>query len=267
MNLEIIKLRKHTIDGSENWVMAEEDFIRLISKHKLTLSDLLKAGISRSIWDNTLICYGYDVNSIQGLRERPYKESHHGNSTFGFSTKISSREGNYANDSKISNYVSFIEKYFQGFTQLYSSYREDPEGVTKIIGEYNKELLELGLSLRYIHSRVRKWAVKVGKPYQKIIHSKLNIAFSKLLDELGVSYLVEYRVYNYFFDFYLPDHKILIEIDGGGHTGDNDLAKEKIIKAPDKLLRFKIRDRQQLAKKYDTIKNTIIQECGIKNNM
>lgn len=56
-------------------------------------------------------------------------------------------------------------------------------------------------------------------------------------------------------------------IDGGGHTGDNDLAKEKIIKAPDKLLRFKIRDRQQLAKKYDTIKNTIIQECGIKNNM
>lgn len=263
MNFEVIKLTKHTIDGSEKWVISEEDFIRLISKHKFTFRDLLTAGLSRSLWDNTLTYYGHDVNSIQGLREKPYKESRHGNTTFGFSAWIESTQLQRATNTQIKSYLNHLETYFPGFTGVYSTYREDPTEVSRVLGEYNKELLEVMSSLKLIHHRVRKWAVKVKKPYYKLISSKLNLRFSKLLDELGLRYLVEYRVGLYFFDFYLSDHHLFIEIDGGGHTGVNDIAKEELIKAPDKLLRLKIRDKHQLKKNYGHLKNIIREACGI----
>ena len=263
MNLEVIKLSKQRVGDSEGWVISLEDFTRLISKHKLTLRDLQKIGISRSLWDNTLAYHGYNVNSVQGLRERPYKESRHGNSPFGFSTIISPKEGNYANTSKIQGYLAYLEKHFPGITLEYSKYHDDPNGVSKILGEYNKEVLELGLTLKYIHHRVRKWAVRTNKPYQKLIHSKLNISFSKLLDDIGISYLPEYRIKTYFFDFYLPEYGVFIEVDGGGHKGENDRVKDALVSLPHKLLRFKVRDRQQLIRKYDTIKDKISKACGL----
>lgn len=51
------------------------------------------------------------------------------------------------------------------------------------------------------------------------------------------------------------------------HTIDGSekwvIAKEELIKAPDKLLRLKIRDKHQLKKNYGHLKNIIREACGI----
>jgi very-short-patch-repair endonuclease len=260
--IEIIKLRQQTIGGSKAWVMAEEDLVRLISKYKLTLQGLLELGLSRSIWDNTLAYYGWDVNTVEGFRKRPYTQTRHGNSNYGFSSVIKDLHVTRAADTKIQGYLGYMEKMFPGFTEAYSAYHQDPTGVSTYLHGVSRKLLEANQVLKLIHHRVRKWANKVNKPYHKLLHSSLNHTFAKLLDELGVRYEVEVKVREYYFDFYLPDYRTFIEVDGGGHKPEKDEDKEGCLLRGDKLLRFKVRDTIALKHKHERIKNKIRKECG-----
>lgn len=260
--IEVVKLKQQTLNGSKVWVMSKEDFIRLVSKYKLTLAGMRLLGISRAVWDNTLAFHGWDVNKIEGFRKTPYQESHHGNSGFGFSSIIDYKVINRVPDTKIQAYLDIMEKHFPGFTALYAAHHEDPTGVSKELHNISRTLIELNSIVKLIHHRVRKWASRVDKPYYKLVHNNLNHAFSKILDELGLEYLVEYGVGPYFFDFYVPKYELFIEVDGGGHIKNTDKDKEKAIPMGSKLLRIKVRDKVKLREEYERIKNKISKECG-----
>ena len=84
------------------------------------------------------------------------------------------------------------------------------------------------------------------KKYHK---SKPEITLENCLIELGISYVFQHKVKNRYFDFYIPDHNIIIEIDGDYHHGkglsydsmdplqkrsyENDRYKDSIIKKSD----------------------------------
>ena len=262
ISLEIIKLKQQTLGGSKCWVMSEEDFVRLISKHHLTLQKLLDLGLSRSIWDNTLAYYGWDVNTVEGFRKKPYTQTHHGNSNYGFSSVIKEAHINRVKDSNIQEYLDYMETMFPGFIDKYSEYHSNPTGVSIYLHDVSRKLLEATHVLKLIHHRVRKWATRVDKPYSKLLHSKLNHTFAKILDELGLQYEVEFRVKGYYFDFYIPKYRVFIEVDGGGHKTDKDVIKESSLPPGDKLLRFKVRDTIAFKHKYERIKDKICKECG-----
>jgi very-short-patch-repair endonuclease len=75
--------------------------------------------------------------------------------------------------------------------------------------------------------------------------SKLEKEFQSILNGLGISYIFQYIVNGYNYDFYIPDKNILIEVDGDWwhcnpelniqpvyesqkHTIEHDLIKNKI---------------------------------------
>lgn len=260
IDLEIIKLKQQNVCGSLSWVIAEEDFIRLISKHKLTLQKLIALGISRNIWDNTLAFYGWDVNRVEGFRKSPYSESRHGNSNYGFSSVLPIHEGR-PTDSNALKYVEHIGKFFPGFPITYGTYHENPTEVSKALQDISRQIIELNGVVKAVHHRIRKWAERTDKPYHKLQHSVLNHKFSKILDELGISYKLEFKVKNSYFDFYIPSHKLLIEVDGGGHRKDKDPYKEELVSPDFKLIRFKVHDTIALKHNYERIKDKISKEC------
>lgn len=268
MVAEIIKLRKEILPGGkEGQIMYKDDFIRLISKYKLTLSLFIEMGLSRSIWDNTLSYYGWGVNDIQGLRLSEYSESKHLSSYKGFSTVIpidKLRPSLKMKESGIAYMVNKLDGYFPGVKQTYSEYHDYPEKVNNLLLDITRELMDLQLIARYVNRRVIKWAKNHGLKYKQTIHSKLEHNFAKLLDDLGLSYYPQYYIEPYWYDFYLGKHNLIIEIDGGKHDDRYDLKKESILKNKGiDLLRLDIRGIFELKRDYETIKNKISRRVGI----
>lgn len=68
------------------------------------------------------------------------------------------------------------------------------------------------------------------KPHPKYGTSKLEKKFSKeFLDKLGIKYEEQYEAKDIkrFYDFYLPEHRVIIEIDGDYYHGYGKVYEEK----------------------------------------
>jgi len=65
------------------------------------------------------------------------------------------------------------------------------------------------------YSNLRKYGIKGYEALVKNKHAtKPEVDYEENLQKLGINYLKEYNLDNKFFDFYIPDEKLLIEIDG-----------------------------------------------------
>ena len=77
--------------------------------------------------------------------------------------------------------------------------------------------------------RVKKNTFKQKKSHPKFGTSKLERDFSKnFLDKLGVRYIYQFEAKDIgrFYDFYLPDSNLLLEVDGSYHHSDPRVVKE-----------------------------------------
>lgn len=263
--IEVIKLKERDVNGRMGWVMDKEDFKRLVSKYGATLSEMNQAGLSRGVWKNTLEYYGWDVNIIQGLRQAPWKEGKHGNSDMGFTSQIEVKDIRRVNDTKIAQYLNFLDNYFPGLKTKYSDYHYNTQDVLKYLSDKVRTSLEIRECLRYVSQRVRKWAKKKKLPYINSCPSNfLEHHFAKILDGLGIEYIFQYPIGKYLFDFYLPQHNLLIEVDGGGHRGQKDIDKLGLAKTKGfRVLKLEVKDRSFLKNNHDKIKNKICKECGL----
>lgn len=48
------------------------------------------------------------------------------------------------------------------------------------------------------------------------------------LDDLGIAYKPQYSIGQYRYDFFLPEHNTLVEVDGEGHNYESDFQKEQL---------------------------------------
>lgn len=105
----------------------------------------------------------------------------------------------------------------------------DKKGVTKHKVYKSQKINPIkGVSLKEVV--VRKNDTPKKRKHPEFGTSKLEEKFaSKFLDKLGVKYVCQYKAESIgrFFDFYLPDNNILIEIDGGYWHSDPRLFEGK----------------------------------------
>jgi very-short-patch-repair endonuclease len=78
----------------------------------------------------------------------------------------------------------------------------------------------------------------------------LEKTFANLLNTLKIEYIFQYAVDHRLYDFYLPDHNILIEVDGNFHHCNPAMFNEPIYES------------QRITIKNDIIKNDIAKENG-----
>ena len=263
--VEVIKLYDRGLQGRKKWVMSDKDLHRFLNKYNFTLTKFLGLGIGRAVWNNTLEYYQLDVNDIEALRKTPYKQTlYHGNSEMGFTSSISIGKLRAQNETLISKELKYIEKYFPGTLAKYAKYHKEPLVASKYLSDLQRTLFEIGLSIRKAHSRISKWARRNDLEYHPLIKSKLEHHFAKIFDELNLRYTPQWPYKGYWYDFYLPDLDILIEIDGGGHSSKRDKIKDEL--ANDlkiELIRFEIKDTNDLRKNYATIKDKVSKILGL----
>ena len=86
-----------------------------------------------------------------------------------------------------------------------------------------------------IKNKTKKSTVQKVKPTKRAVHhpkygtSKLEEDFARdFLDKLGLKYIYQFEAKSIgrFYDFYLPEHNLLLEIDGSYHHSDPRLVKE-----------------------------------------
>jgi very-short-patch-repair endonuclease len=82
--------------------------------------------------------------------------------------------------------------------------------------------------------------------------SQLEKDFMTLLQSFGIQYVSQYQIGSKFFDFYLPDYNIIIEVDGDYHH-----CNPEIYKRPQNAT-------QRRAIKNDHRKNRLCEETGIQ---
>lgn len=80
----------------------------------------------------------------------------------------------------------------------------------KSVSEWCKEI---GISNSSFYERLKKYGIQEATSLKKK-ESGLEILFSKILNNLKVEYKKQYKIDNLRADFYLPEYKLLIEIDG-----------------------------------------------------
>lgn len=260
MNVEVLKLRVVDLpNGSQGQILDLEDFKRLFVKYKITLESFMEMGLSRGLWKNTLAYYDLDVNKIEAFRE--YQESKHIRSYHGFSTEIPIKHlTNHIPSSSVKDYVKYLDSFFPGISKKYYKYKkEKPHKVRDSFFDINRELLDLLDANRKLSRVVKKLAIKNNKkPGKDLSHNKLEHSFSKILDELGLKYENQFTIKDYKYDFKIKNSNILIEIDGGGHTGGNDKKKNRLAKNNNyRLERFKIRSKFYLQQDYENIKDRV----------
>ena len=160
---------------------------------------------------------------------------------------------------------------------------QNPERRKKI----SEKLLGKKKSLEHIAKiktdRQKYWSNQENRDAQRVRRSKymsthliknetkLEKEFQAILNVLGVSYIFQYTVNGYNYDFYIPDKNILIEVDGDWwhcnptlniqpvyesqkHTIEHDLTKNKIaLDNGYQLLRFWEHDIK--TNRFDVVKN------------
>lgn len=105
-------------------------------------------------------------------------------------------------------------------------------------------------------SAEREVRCEVCKRYFKAI-TKCEIAFANTLSQLGVRFQQQHVVGQYYCDFYLPDHHLIIEIDGDyWHANPSRFNRDDLIGGK-KLLASEIWRRDQ-------VRESSIRESGYR---
>lgn len=263
--VEVIKLYNRGTGGRSKWVMSKNDLHRILYKYNFTLDKFVGLGIGRRTWINTLEYYKLNLNDIEGLRKMPYIDGNiHGNSGQGFTSHIDINKLRAQNESLIAQDLKRIELVFPGTIGVYSTYHTETLKTSRYFSDLQRTIFDISLSIKKAHARVSKWAKRNNLPYYPIIKSKLEHHFAKILDDLEVSYIPQWPYRGYWYDFYLPELGVLLEIDGGEHSGKTDVAKDNLAKKLElNLVRLEIKDMNSLRHDYNEIKNKVSKIIGL----
>lgn len=93
---------------------------------------------------------------------------------------------------------------------------------------------------------------KKQKFYFNIKTSKLEKKFESILKILKLNYIRQYNLGTKFYDFYLPDHNLLIEVDGDYWHGNKKIIKGNLSKM------------QKRSKINDKLKDMLAEAAGKK---
>ncbi len=107
----------------------------------------------------------------------------------------------------------------------------------------NKELTEFDRK-KMLEENAKKMASQMTKPERE---------FEKLMKELGINYVAQKVVGGFIYDFYLPDHKMLVEIDGDYYHGH-----------PDKYTKEQLNGMQKKNQNTDKEKTLMAKGLGYK---
>lgn len=105
-----------------------------------------------------------------------------------------------------------------------------------------------------LNQKMKNAAAKGGMAYSKYNNTDIEIKTKEFLNELNVKYIFQYFLQNkqnkYCFDFYIPDKKLLIEVDGDYWHGNPKI--------------YKTLNKDQIYnKKRDERKNKFVKELGL----
>lgn len=277
MRLEVLKFREVNFkDGSKRTIIDLTDLKRIIYLHQVTLSIWTENwGFSRRTWDNTLAYYDLSEENLREFREQgdSSTESYsklHNNSAHGCSRLVdTSGYTQHTNSSKLKVYLDKFESFDPGITKtFYYGLRNNPTELSKYLFNLGVILREYGLILKSLRNRVRKVATNRGVPYYRGNISIIETPVYKILLELGITNIEpQFYIKPYHFDFYLPELKTFIEVDGGKHTGDNDEIKEKLVKdRGENLIKLKLSHSIE-KRNYERVKNKIRRTLRNKNSI
>lgn len=71
-------------------------------------------------------------------------------------------------------------------------------------------------------SKLAKRSKLTYKPRSKVKETRPEREFRSILTELNYSFRAQYNVHGFLFDFYIPDHNVLVEVDGDYWHGNPD---------------------------------------------
>lgn len=92
-----------------------------------------------------------------------------------------------------------------------------------------------------------KYKKYYGKSKKKIIKtSKVERNFGRVLRKYGIKYKTQYQLSTKFYDYYLPDYNLLIEIDGNYWHGNDKYYKK--LNSIQRKAKFNDKQKNYLAK-------------------
>ena len=97
---------------------------------------------------------------------------------------------------------------------------------------------------RVLEYNAKKMANQMTKPERE---------FEKLMKEMGIKYVAQKIIGGFIYDFYLPDHKMLVEVDGDYYHGH-----------PDKYTKDQLNGMQKKNQKTDKEKTLTAKGLGYK---
>lgn len=265
MKIEVIKIIDVELNGSKATIVSIEDFKRLCFEYRMKLSTWTEMGLSRQLWDNTILCHNLTRDDIKIFRETKTEHKKlHLNSTHGFNKEVS-LSNSYPNNSKVNKQLAILEDISPGITHEWVSNLNN-KGITDLSFKFlqlSLKLLEYRVILKRLRGRIRKSAMNRGLPYFRSIVNITEYRVAMMLNELGIEFLPQLYIKPYHYDFYLPKANMVIEVDGGGHNTKDDKNKENKLKSK-KISLLRVRDINEA--NYDTIKDSISKEYRSKTN-
>lgn len=238
-----IKLVKISGKGSyKRSVVEKKQFIQLFEGEGKTKKWFKSQGIGHRIWKETLNHWGYDARKIEQLRV----------------AKILSGTCIGKRITQFSERVDNVAKHFPSIKLALESYESNPELMAETISDINSKMHDLKEDLRKIHKHTRQRLKRKRVLPINFVANHLEHRVYLLLRELGLECLPSFMIKNRVFDFYIPAHNLLIEVDGRYHTPEKDLIKDGIAKRNGyKLLRILEEEVKYVYK----VKNKIRKAC------
>lgn len=215
-----------TIKGKSNYsrtVVDENQFKQLFVKEGKSKKWFAKNGVGHRRWRQTLDHWGYDEKTIENLRRNKILKG----STLNKTTKFSER-------------VIRVSNRFPEIAEALKLYESNPAIMAQTIMDINTSIYELKEDLRlikkHVNNRLTRNDIKVN-----FVANALENKVKIILDELNLNHISSWKVDNSFYDFYLPEYNLLIEVDGKQHHSPKlNLPKNRLAKSKGyKLLRIK----------------------------
>lgn len=105
--------------------------------------------------------------------------------------------------------------------------------ITLALNSLHDLKFELSIMYRLLSKKLRRHSNNFNN-----CSNQVEYIFSKFLKEHNITYSTQLRIDNCYFDFYLPDHNLIVELDGNLHTKERDLFKNNLVLGKYRLLRI-----------------------------
>lgn len=225
-----------------------EQFKRLLKRGETKKSFNTKYKIGHRIWSLSIKESGLTELEVERMRR----------------DKLISRGFRLGKVKRVKQRVQQISRVFPDLIKIYEKYKlSDPNRIHKEVIKIHDKIFELKKDLQALKKHYKRQVVNSGSKPGNFSSNSWEYKVKKILKDQGYKVRVQKRIGKYFFDLYLPEFKILVEVDSDQyHSKEIDKPKNKIAKKKGyKLIRITQKDI-----KYDTIiKDKINTALGVKN--